>query len=267
MGRRAFSPGFVEENWPLVIGHRGEPVRHPENTLPAFEAAIAAGADAVELDIRLSADGVLVVSHDPDLQRTAGTRANVCDLTVEQLRRLNVGPPGAVVRIPTLREVLELLGSRVRLDVEIKNIPGQPDFDTPREAVAEELVKLIDQLDGAAYGVMVTSFNWLSLERVRELAPDIPTGVVTNAAFDAASALAYASRKGHAWVLPELPALMAAGEGFVTDAHADGVRVGTWTVDDPDAVDRLFGWGVDAVVTNDPATAVRIRDRHRAGGG
>jgi glycerophosphoryl diester phosphodiesterase len=266
MGRRVFSPGFVEENWPLVVAHRGDSIRHPENTLPAFEAAVAAGADAVELDVRLSADGVLVVSHDPDLERTAGTSANVCDLTVEQLGRLNVGRPEEPVRIPTLNEVLQRMAGRVRVDIEIKNIPGQPDFDTPREAVAEALVTLLDQLQGVAQGVVVTSFNWLSLERVQELAPDVPTGVVTNTAFDPASALAYASRKEHPWVLPEFPALAAAGEAFVTEAHAAGVRVGTWTVDDPDGVDRLFGWGVDAVVTNDSAMAVPIRERHRAGG-
>jgi glycerophosphoryl diester phosphodiesterase len=263
MAGHGFSPGFVEENWPLVVAHRGDAARHPENTLPAFDAAVSAGADVVELDARLSADGVLVVSHDPDVSRTTGTSGNVCEMTAEELGRLDAGWAGRPARIPTLRRAVELLAGRAGVDIEIKNIPGQPDFDSPREAVAEEVVKLLDQL-GRPEGVLVSSFNWLSVERVRALAADVPTGVLTTGAFDPWSALAYVRRQGHAWVLPEVPALLAAGEGFVQEAHAGGIRVGAWTVDDPETMHRLLGWGVDAVVTNDPVMAVPIRDRYRS---
>jgi glycerophosphoryl diester phosphodiesterase len=262
MAGHGFTPGFVEENWPLVVAHRGDAVRHPENTLQAFDAAVTAGADVVEMDARLSADGVLVVSHDADVARTTGSSGNVRELTVQDLGGLDAGWPGRPARIPTLRQAMELLAGRAGVDIEIKNIPGQPDFDSPREAVADEVVNLLDQLEWPQ-GVLVSSFNWLSIERVRALAPNVPTGVLTTGAFDPGSALAYAHRQGHAWILPELPALLAAGEMFVRGAHDAGVRVGTWTVDDAETVDRVFGWWVDAVVTNDPVMAVPIRDRYR----
>ena len=107
---------------------------------------------------------------------------------------------------------------------------------------------------------MVTSFNWLSIERVRELAPEVRTGFLTTPAIDPRAALMYARQNGHAFVLPHAYALVDAGEASSPRPHADGVRVWAWTVDDPQDIARLFDWGVDAVVTNDPATAVRVRE-------
>ena len=78
------------------------------------------------------------------------------------------------------------------------------------------------------------------------------------------AALVYVKARGHRFVLPQAPSLFAAGRGFVETAHADGIRVGTWTVDDPEAIERLFDMGVDAVATNDPEKAIPARDRHRS---
>ncbi|MGH2554844.1 MAG: glycerophosphodiester phosphodiesterase, partial [Actinomycetota bacterium] len=91
----------------------------------------------------------------------------------------------------------------------------------------------------------------------------IPTGFLTNAAVDPWATLVYARSRGHAFVLPQAPAVFEGGEDFVEAAHQDRIRVGTWTVDDPQAIERLFRMGVDAVATNDPLTAVPIRDRFR----
>ncbi|MCA1727168.1 MAG: hypothetical protein LC722_05835, partial [Actinobacteria bacterium] len=98
----------------------------------------------------------------------------------------------------------------------------------------------------------------------REVAPDIPTGFLTIAAIAPEASLVYAREAGHAFVLPEATALLAAGEDLVRDAHRSGLRVGTWTVDDPGALETLFSWGVDAVASNDPVTAVEVRSRVRA---
>jgi len=191
----------------------------------------------------------------------------VHQLTVAELKRFDASrgtardaTSGPRTEIPTLVEALECLRGRAGVDIEVKNLPDEADFDSPTEAVAAEVVRVLDQL-GMRGDVLVSAFNWLSIERVRELAPDVLTGFLTSPAIDPKAGLVYARRAGHAYVLPHAYALVDAGEAFVTEAHADGVRVATWTVDVPEDLVQLFGWGVDAVVTNDPATAVRVRDR------
>ena len=103
----------------------------------------------------------------------------------------------------------------------------------------------------------------LTRERVRQIEPTLPTGFLTTAAVDPGAALLYVVSNGHAYVLPQAPAVFDAGQGFVEQAHAEGVRVGAWTVDLPDGIERLFAIGVDAVATNAPEVAVTIRDRFR----
>src|SRR5204862_7585025 len=104
-----------------------------------------------------------------------------------------------------------------------------------------------------------SSFNWITSERSRELAPEVPTGFLTIAAIAPAAALVYARDHGHDYVLPNVAALVAAGEAFVARAHEAGVRVGTWTVDEPELAGTLFSWGVDAVATHDPESILRVR--------
>jgi glycerophosphoryl diester phosphodiesterase len=273
----AGSSDSVELSRPLVVAHRGARLTHPENTLGAFDAALAAGADAVELDVRLTSDGVVVVSHDADVGRMAGEQGFIHEMTLERIKALDAsighgregdqgGAAGAArTEIPTLREALSLVRGRGGVDIEIKNLPEDPDFDSPDEAVASEVVKVLDEFGMRGGDVLVTSFNWLSIERVRTLAPDVATGFLTSPAIDPRAALIYARQAGHAVVLPHAYALADAGAGFVTAAQDDGVRVWTWTVDEPEDMARFFEWGVEAVITNDPPAAVRARDAWRRG--
>jgi glycerophosphoryl diester phosphodiesterase len=248
--------------WPVVVAHRGSSAAYPENTLPAFEAAVEEGADVVELDVRLTADGVPVVLHDLDVSTTTDGRGVVHEMTLAEVKRLDASRGrGPRTEVPTLREALEALNGRVGVDIEVKNLPGEPSFDS-REAAAERVVALLEEV-GFRGAVLVSSFNRATVDRVRQLAPHLPTGLLTVRAVDPRSALRWVRAGGHAFVLPEASALLAAGEGFVREAHEGGVRVGTWTVDDPDELERLFAMGVDAVATNRPAVAVPIRDRFR----
>src|SRR5262249_30179744 len=143
-------------------------------------------------------------------------------------------------------------------------LPGEPAFDSPKEAVVEATLAVLDRVgfDGA---ILISSFNWLSIERVRALAPGVPTGFLTTAMIDPWASLLYVRAEGHTHVLPQAPPLLEAGVRFVREAHDAGVLVGTWTVDDPATIEALFGMGVDAVATNRPAVAVPIRDRFRQG--
>jgi glycerophosphoryl diester phosphodiesterase len=246
---------------PLIVAHRGASTEFPENTTEAFESAVEAGADVIELDVRLSRDGIPVVMHDADVSRSTDGRGFVHQMTLRELKSLDAAPGRAArAEVPTLREVLALASGRVGVDLEIKNIPGDPGFDSPREAILEAT---LDELRAISFSgeVMISSFNTHTVERSRERAPELPTGILTIAAVEPDAALAYARGAGHGWVLPHVDAVTGAGPGFVREAHAAGVRVGTWVVDREPGLRTLFEWGVDAVATNDPRLAVAVRDR------
>ncbi len=254
-----------QQNPPLVVAHRGASTTFPENTLEAFEGAVQAGADIVELDVRLTADGVPVIMHDADVASTTDGQGFLHTFTLAEVKRLRTSAAhGSSTGVPTLLETLEVLSGRAGINIEIKNLPGEPSFDSPAEGIVHAVIRVLDGVpfDGS---VLVSSFNWLSIERVRALRPDFGTGFLTTGAVDPAAALVYARSAGHTYVLPQAPALFAGGAAFVQAAHEDGVSVGTWTVDDADAIARFFSWGVDAVASNDPAMAVQVRDRFRAG--
>jgi glycerophosphoryl diester phosphodiesterase len=247
----------------LVVAHRGASSDQPENTLIAFEAALRAGADVVELDVRLTADGVPVVLHDPDVSATTDGTGLVHTLTLAEVKRLDAsGGRGSRQEIPTLPEALELAARfpKAAVDLEIKNLPGEPAFDSPKESI---LLSCLDSLSASGFSgeVLLSSFNWLTLERSKELASDIATGFLTIGLIDPRAALVYATQHGHDFVLPQTPAVLRAGEAFVEEAHAEGIRVGTWVADEEDVLDTLFRWRVDAVASNDPVLAVSVRDR------
>lgn len=243
-----------------MVAHRGASARVPENTLAAFEAAVADGADVVELDVRLTADGIPVVLHDPDVSATTEGTGFVHELSLREVKRLDASRgQGDRQEIPTLAEALETIRG-VGANLEIKNLPGEPAFDSPREATLGAALEVLGAT-GFEGPVLVSSFNWLTIERARELEPGVSTGFLTIAAVDPWASLVYVRSRGHDFVLPQGPALAAAGPDFVRDARADGVRVGTWVVDDEDVLTTLFSWGVDAVATNDPRLAVEVRRR------
>jgi glycerophosphoryl diester phosphodiesterase len=246
----------------LIVAHRGASTREPENTLIAFESAIRAGADVVELDVRLTADGIPVILHDADVSSTTDGTGLVHELTLGQVKRLDAGRGRAGPHeVPTLAEALDLIGSGgAGANLEIKNLPGEPAFDSPRESVLEAALEVV-RSSGRTLPLLVSSFNWLTIERSKAVVPEIATGFLTVAAIDPWASLVYARTRGHEFVLPQTPALAAAGERFVRDAQADGVRVGTWVADEEEELARLFRWGVDAVATNDPELAVAVRER------
>lgn len=246
---------FSDDAFPLIVAHRGASSTHPENTLPAFDAAIALGAHAIELDVRLSADGVPVVMHDADVARTTDGTGLVHELTSDQLAALNAGTAEEPTPVPRLAEVLVLASGRAGVAVEIKNNPGDPGFQLDGERVVELALAEVDRA-GFAGPVLLLSFNPRSIDRARSIAPDVATGFLTTDLVDPREALAHVVRAGHDFYLPGSRALLPAGEGFVDEAHRAGVRVGTWTIDDPALIRQIIGWGVDAVATNDPALGV-----------
>jgi glycerophosphoryl diester phosphodiesterase len=235
---------------PLVVAHRGASLEQPENTIEAFETAIDAGADAVEFDVRMTADGHAVVMHDPDVSRTTDGTGLVSEMKLEEIRKLGV---------PTLREALECLAGRAAADIEIKNLPGEPGFTPEREAAVEATLAALDAVAFSGQ-VIVSSFNPASIAHSRALRPDVPTGLLTEYEVDADEALARATAEGHPWVLPFVLKVLEAGGGFAERVHEGGALLGVWIADDPEAARRLFELGADAVATNDPRAIVPVRD-------
>lgn len=225
---------------PLVIAHRGaSAARPPGNTVEAFRAAFALGADWVELDVRRTADGALAVHHDAEL--VDGRR--LVDVTAADL------PPG----VPLLAAALEACEG-MGVNVEIKNAPVDPDWDQSRW-IADETVRYLGGRDPAT--VLVTSFELGTIDRVRALAPDLPTGFLTVDLQDPARAVRVASEGGHATLNP--------WDGFVTPelvrlAHDAGLDLHVWTVNDPDRMRALVSLGVAGIISDTPDVARTVVD-------
>lgn len=250
----------LADDRPIVVAHRGASVEQPENTIEAFEAAIDAAADAVEFDVRLTSDGHAVVLHDADVSRTTDGSGPVSSMTLGEVRRLKIDlPGGGAAGIPTLGEALACLSGRAAADVELKNGWEEPGYE-PTGTPALEAT--LDELDRTAFvgPVLLSSFDDVTLRRSRSRRPDVPTGLLTGATTDAASALRAAAADGHPWVLPFVAQVLEAGPRFAEEVHGMGMRLGVWIADDPGMARTLFASGVDAVATNDPRSIVPVRD-------
>jgi glycerophosphoryl diester phosphodiesterase len=248
---------FSQEGRSTIVAHRGASAELPENTLASFDLAVQRGADAVEFDVRLTADGEPVVLHDPDLARTTDREGPVCALTLDEVRRARIGGEH---QVPTLIEALALLSGRAAVDIELKNIPGEAGFTSEDEPLVEATLAA---LETSAYvgPVLLSSFNPSSIAYARRAAPDVPTGLLTAYDVEADASLAFAAREGHPWVLPFIRMVAGAAAGYPGRVHDAGLRLGTWITDDPEEALALFRAGVDAVATNDPAAVVAARDR------
>ena len=228
---------------PLLIAHRGASAEAPENTLAAFQRALALGADGIELDVQMTCDGVPVVFHDATLVRLTGQRGRIAQLTRHALRAIRIrGEP-----IPTLAEVLALIRGRIVVQIEIKRgVPVAP------------VVRAIHRARADA-DVVLASFDAAIIAESRRLAPRIPRMLITRGGGRALAA----PRKRAEALGPVLAALGAMGVSldyrairsptFVTALQRRGLCVWCWTVNDPRAMLRLATWGVDAVLSDNPA--------------
>ena len=238
-----------------IWAHRGARREAPENTLPAFELAVAQGADGVEFDVQLSADGVIVVIHDETVDRTTTGSGPVVGLTLAQLRRLDAsaGVAGyAGVHVPTLAETLDLLApSGLKLNIELKN--SEEDYPG-----LEEQVLAATAAHDLADRVVLSTFNHYSLKKLQALGATSQLGMLyTDPLY---KPWRYAARLGVGAIHP--PARFILGGGWVRHAHAAGLAVRPWVVNSERSLARMFRWGVDAVFTDVPAAALALRGKH-----
>jgi glycerophosphoryl diester phosphodiesterase len=237
----------------LLLAHRGLPGdRRPENTLAAVAAALEAGADGVEVDLRLTADGVLAMSHDPDLTRTAGLPLAVADTSWSQLHDL-AGTAG--LELARVEDLLVLTSER-RVVLEVKQPPPGP-AATSRTALALAGALVSLQRAGLPLDVTVSSFSPAVVEAVRRLLPPgsgVRTALLGRPLTRPSSLLRQALRDGHDEVHPHVSALLAAPSTVAT-AHALGVAVVPWTVNRRRELRRCARLGVDALITDVPVAA------------
>lgn len=234
----------------LNIAHRGASAHAPENTLPAFEAALEAGADALELDVHMAADGALAVIHDSTLQRTSNGRGLVRAQTLPELKRLDAGawfgPAFAGATVPTLAEVVALARGRARLFVEIK---GGSDFYPGIESAVVRCLKE----GGALRDAVLMSFDHSALLAVRDVAPEAETAALLEGRPADPPGVAAAARAG---ALALGYRLVTARERALTAAA--GLRLYAWTVDEETEMRRLAELGLDGIITNHPARLRRV---------
>lgn len=255
-----------------VHGHRGARTVLPENTLPAFEYAIAQGADALELDLAVTKDNVLVVSHDPILNDKicagpAGTLRVIRQLTLAEVRKWDCGAkanpefprqkavPGT--KAPTLDEVLALAPKgKFEFNIEIKSDPDKPELQ-PEPMEFAKLVAAAVRGKKLQSRVMVQSFDWRTLEAMQKVAPEIrlsalhPKGMA-----DAILKMDYVSAI-HKLKFPMIsPHYRLVTKAKVEEAHKLGMKVIPWTANDEKVWDDLIEANVDAIITDDPAACI-----------
>ena len=227
------------------IAHRGASGNFPENTTLAFEKAIEARADMIEMDCQLSQDGHVVIFHDERLGRTAGAHGRLKDQTLDQLKKLDVGEwrkkSYRGERILTLEEALDIVVDRADLCLDIKHFPDGP---PGMEIKLLFIVSRYDYLDRTIF----SSFDHRCLSRVRELAPEARIGVI----FDArtkADPLAVSKELDAASVHVQKD---LASREFLEKAWERGLDVHVWTVNDVREMEKFVSWGVHGIVSDFP---------------
>jgi glycerophosphoryl diester phosphodiesterase len=237
--------GLRQERPTTVTAHRGAHDRAPENTAAAIREAIAAKAHCAEIDVQISKDGVLVVTHDSDFSRMGGVAKKVWDLSYEEIRAIPLGAKSAVEfrnePAPTLDEVLALARDRIRLNVELKY------YGDHQPRLAERVVEAV-RAHGMTNQVEIQCLEYEPLMEVRRVAPDIPVGYLMSV---------NAKQPGRLSVDFLSVQLGRVTGAFIGTGHRRGQGIHVWTVNKPADMERMIALGADALITDEPAEALR----------
>lgn len=245
----AYNGNFISKSVAVqtrITAHRGSSSGAPENTMAALEKAVEEMADRAEIDVQETADGVIVLCHDTSLKRVAGINKKVSDLTLEQIKKLDVGSWFSSEyqgeQIPTLEEVMEYAKGKIDLNIEIKNLGNS-------SGLPEKVTELVEKHEMQEQCV-ITSTNRFYLKRVKAVNPEIRTGYIISAAY------------GN-FYSDEFIDLISIRSSFVTErmiesAHEAGKAVHAWTVNGKVEMERLKQLGVDDMITDRPVLAREI---------
>ncbi|MBQ6528571.1 MAG: glycerophosphodiester phosphodiesterase [Clostridia bacterium] len=241
----------------LIYGHRGASGYAPENTLEAFELAAKMGAEGVELDVHIAKDGELVVAHDETVERVSDGTELICSMTTAELKKLHFNkthPEYEKATIPTLREVFELLRpTGLHINVELKN------SRILYEGLEEKVIRLAEDT-GMTDKVLYSSFNHYSMMHIKEIDPSIPCGLLYDATL--VEPWKYASSLKMDAIHPHFSELQIPGEAAA--AHALGLKVNVWTVNEEEDVLMSLKAGADIIISNYPDRALKVRAEYLA---
>jgi glycerophosphoryl diester phosphodiesterase len=236
-------------NRPGIIAHRGYRAKYPENTLSAFRAALDAGVDMIELDVLLSKDRKMVVIHDPDLERTTNGKGLVGERTLAELKELDAGswfdPQFADERMPTLKDVLDLIDGQVPVNIEIKRAAYEP--DAPPDAIEKQVLDLVRR-KRMTNSVLISSFEWQVLRRISALKEARAVALLSR----------YPDEDNHLEVCRELgafswhPSYLAVKKEHVKEMHEAGIMVFPYNAETRQDLQRMLDLGADGVITSDP---------------
>lgn len=229
---------------PSIVAHRGGRKWAPENTLAAFKQCVDTGCDGIELDVQRSKTGQLFVIHDETLERTTNGAGFVFQKTFDEIRSLDAGkwfsPQYKDARVPTLKEVLDLVNGRLIVNVEIRNVP------VASPGIEDDLIALLEQYKYPDK-IVISSFDHEVLHRIHEKAPRYKLALLTVCIpYDLGN---YAQQVGaKAWNIN----IAELREDSVKGAHKAGLEVAVWTVNDAKDWKRAADMGVDSIITDDP---------------
>ena len=241
---------LTQVSGPLIFAHRGASAYAPENTLAAFRLAFEQGADGIELDAKLSADGIVVVMHDQTVDRTTNGSGSVSKLTMSEIKLLDAGghfsPSFIGEPVPTLEEVFEAVGKRLLINIELTN------YDSAIDALPIRVAQLIKK-HHLSDQVMMSSFHPLNLIRFHWQLPTVTTGLLTQPAGAGAWA--------RSWIGTLLPYdalhpyFADVNAEMVDRIHQRGKKINVWTVNSGEEICRLKNLMVDGIITDDPILA------------
>ena len=240
-----------------IFAHRGASAYAPENTLEAFRLAMEQGADGIELDVQMTKDGELVVIHDETIDRVSNGNGAVRDYTLEELKQFSVSnhfEQYPDVKIPTLREVLELVKpGTMEINIELKTgIYWYPQIE-------QKVLELVKE-EGMEERIIYSSFNHYSVQKIRELSPEAETAyLIGDVMLDVAD---YTRNTGIKGLHPALFHVKMAD--FLKEYKESGIALRVWTVNDKDQIRWLIDEGVAAVITNYPDPGLEARKEAEA---
>ena len=256
----------------LIHGHRGARAVRPENTIPAFEYAISAGVDVLELDLAVTSDNVLVVSHDPHVNpvlcKDAPPKLAIRELTLEELRRFDCGAlanpafpkqePVPGTTIPTLGEVFALSNrGDFEFNIETKIFAKEPQLAPSPEDFARLVFEMVTR-HRLEDRVILQSFDFRTLHAMKKLSSKIRLSALYEG--PAKSFVSIAREAGAQIISPQYKLVT---KPQVDAAHKAGLQVVPWTANTPEAWQRLLDCGVDAIITDDPAELIAFREKLR----
>jgi len=241
---------------PILFAHRGDLTHAPENTLPAFSQAIQKDADGVELDVKLTADGHVIVIHDGTVDRTTDGKGKIGSFTLEAIRELDAGAwfdsQFIGTKVPLLEEVFETVGKDKLINIELTN------YFTPRDGLVKKVCEVIQRHNNARQ-ILFSSFLSSNLKTAQKTLPEIPRGLLALPGLMGLWARSFGFMFGEYQALH--PHILDVSREEIQRVHRVKRRVHVWTANSVEEILRLRDWGVDGLFTDDPAVAVKALDR------